>query len=145
MTELTCEKVCESAMAIFDAQPCELSLEMIENHLAVCPSCGDDIEQLKSLATRLSRQERRQLEADLWPAIRRELDQREYGQGLSHGWQTFVLLTVLLPAYRLVEIVPQFEISTLFKVIPLLVVIGVFCYLRENPFKINALLTLEEE
>jgi hypothetical protein len=65
--------------------------------------------------------------------------------GRSPGWRTFVLLTVLLPAYRLVEIVPRVEIGTVFKLIPVLLIIGVFCYLRENPFKINALLTLEGE
>jgi predicted anti-sigma-YlaC factor YlaD len=145
MTELTCDSVCEAAMAVFDGEPSELSLAAIENHLAICPTCGQEIEELKSLAIRLSQQERREQTKDLWPVISRELDQREYGAGRSPGWRTFVLLTVLLPAYRLVEIVPRVEIGTAFKLIPVLLVIGVFCYLRENPFKINPLLTLEGE
>ena len=144
MTELTCEKACEAAMAVFDGGPSELSLAAIENHVAICPTCGRDIEHLESLATWLRQQERRQQTVDLWPVIRRELDQREYGARRS-GLRTFVLLTVLLPVYRLVEMVPQVEIGSLFKLIPVLIVIGVFCYLRENPFKINPLLRLEGE
>ena len=131
-------------MAVFDGGPSELSVAAIENHIASFATCGEDIEQLKSLATWLSQQERREQTVDLWPVIRHELDQRE-GAKRSPDWRTFLLLTVLLPAYRLVEIVPRIEMSAFIKLIPVLVVIGIFGYLRENPFKINASLTLEGE
>jgi hypothetical protein len=50
---------------------------------------------------------------------------------------------LLLLGYRLVEMIPDRHLGLLFKLVPILLVIAAFSYLRENPFKINSQLTLE--
>jgi len=144
MTEPTCDNICKAAMAIFDGGPAELNSAAVEIHLAACPACREEIEQLTALAVGLSRLKRRQQAVDLWPVIRGELHQRQYA-GKKSAWRPFFGLSALLLGYRILEIVPRIELSTVFKLIPVLAVIGVFYYLRENPFKVNPMLKLEGE
>jgi len=54
-----------------------------------------------------------------------------------------VILGLLLLGYCLLEIVPNRHLGLLFKLVPILLVIAAFSYLRENPFRINTQLTLE--
>jgi hypothetical protein len=56
-----------------------------------------------------------------------------------------VFLGVLLLGYRLAEMIPDRDFGLVFKLVPVLLVIAAFSYLRENPFKINTELRLEGE
>jgi hypothetical protein len=56
-----------------------------------------------------------------------------------------MFLGALLLGYRLLELLPDRDFSFLFKFVPVLLVIAAFGYLKENPFKINAELSLEGE
>lgn len=152
MTEVNCENVCLAAMAMMDGARAPLSAEAIENHLASCAGCREEVAQLRALTESLSAQKRRHYTEDVWPAIGPVI-----GEGLgdvsgapektssSAGSIAFVILGVLLLSYKLAAMVPQAELGLLFKLVPVLLMIGVFGYLKENPFKINASLRLEGE
>jgi predicted anti-sigma-YlaC factor YlaD len=145
MTELNCENVCLAAMAMMDGAPAPLTAEAIENHLASCPACREEVEQLKALAGLLDAHERREHVADLWPTISARLGDREPRKASAAAARAFVFLSLLLLGYKLAEMIPEADLGLVFKLVPLVLVIAVFSYLKENPFKINAGLRLEGE
>lgn len=143
MTELNCENVCMAAMAIADGYQPELSSERIEAHLAHCADCRREVGQLRALSSLLDTQERRQQTGDVWNRIEWRLPDASTIRGTSQVPYPYMLLGVLLLGYRLVEMIPDRHFGLLFKLVPILVVIAAFSYLRENPFKINSELRLE--
>ncbi|MFN2511929.1 MAG: hypothetical protein ABR568_10865 [Pyrinomonadaceae bacterium] len=145
MTKLDCEIVCMAAMAMGDGYVSELSADQIEAHLAVCSECRHEIGQLRALASMLDGQNRRQRSEDVWRKVEQRLPDASPTQSTSQAWYLFVPLGVLLVGYRLVEMIPDREFGLLFKLVPVLLVIAAFSYLRENPFKINSELRLEGE
>ena len=152
MNELNCENVCVAAMALLDGQQAPLTTEVIENHLASCSSCREEVAQLRALTELLSGQKRRDYTDNVWPAIRQVINEgldaevaRQPEKTSSATTFAFVILGVLLLSYKLAEMVPEAELGLLFKLVPVLLVLGVFGYLKENPFKINASLRLEGE
>ena len=155
MTELNCENVCLSAMALLDGHQAPLSPESIESHLAQCQNCREEVAQLGALTELLSAQKRRDYTEDVWPAIRPAINQ-ELGADLagaaarpsgraSSTTLPFVFLGVLLLSFKLAEMLPQADLGLIFKLVPVLLVLAVFGYLKENPFRINASLRLEGE
>ena len=152
MTELNCENVCLAAMAMMDGDEAPLSTEAIENHLASCPDCREEVAQLRGLTELLSAQKRRDYTEDVWPAIRPLINEgldagvaRQSGKTSAAAALAFAVLGVLLLCYKLAEMVPQADPGPLFKLVPVLLVLGVFGFLKENPFKINTSLRLEGE
>jgi len=147
MTELNCENVCLAVMATMDGTRSPLPAEIIENHLLSCPGCRAEVKELKELAGLLAAQERRQHAADVWPTISERLaglaDSGPHKAGAAA--RAFVILGVLLLSYKFAEMIPDADLGLLFKLVPVLLVIAVFSYLKENPFKINASLRLEGE
>ena len=144
MSELNCESVSMAAMAIADGYQSELSSEQINTHLAGCADCRREIQQLQKLSSLLDTQERRMRTENLWPKLEGRLPNATL-KSTSRVPASFMLLGALLLGYRLVELIPDREFSFLYKVIPVLLVIAAFSYLRENPFKINCELSLEGE
>jgi predicted anti-sigma-YlaC factor YlaD len=145
MTKLNCESVCMAAMAIADGYQPELSSDQIEAHLASCSECRREVGQLRVLSSLLDAQERRQRTENLWQQVERRLPVAKPAPSTSRAWYPFTLLGVLLLGYRIVEMVPDHDFGFLFKLVPVLLVIAAFIYLRENPFKIDAGLRLEGE
>lgn len=154
MTELNCENVCLAAMAMMDGAQAALTAEAIEKHLASCPGCREEVEQFKALAGLLDAQERREQVAEVWPMISTRLAElptsmaggpRKAQNASGAAARAFVLLGLLLLGYKLAEMIPEADLGLVFKLVPLLLVIAVFSYLKENPFKINASLRLEGE
>jgi hypothetical protein len=47
------------------------------------------------------------------------------------------MLGLLLLGYKLIEMIPDRDFGLLFKLVPILLTVVVFGYLKENPFKIN--------
>lgn len=146
MTELNCESVQIAAMSIADGYPSEMSPREIEIHLAGCAGCRREVAQLRALAALLDAQVRRQWSDSVWPQVEQGLIPVATPSRPSvQAWHPFVALGLVLISYRLVEIVPDWDLSFFFKLVPILLVIAVFCYLRENPFKIETNLRLEGE
>ena len=145
ITKLECERTCMAAMAIADGQPSELSLQQIEEHLAGCSDCRQEVGQLRAVTSLLDAHERRPQTEDVWPRVERRLSDAAPAQRQSQVWYPFLILGVLLLGYRIVEMIPNRDFGFLFKLVPIVFVIAVFSYLRENPFKINSELSLEGE
>ena len=144
MTEFNCESVCMAAMAIADGYQSEVSSEQIAAHLARCSDCRREVEEQKLLTSLLDAQERRQRTESVWEHVQPRLLAAPPAHGTSQAWYPFLLLGVLLLGYRLVEMIPDRHLGFLFKLVPVLFEIAAFSYMRENPFKINSQLTLEE-
>ena len=145
MTTLNCESVCMAAMAIADGCQSELSSQQVEAHLADCSDCRRDVGQLRELSRLLDAQERRQRTGNVWKLVERRLSNAAPVQSTSRAWHPFMLLGVLLLGYRIAEMVPDRDFGFLFKLVPVLLVIAAFIYLKENPFKIHSELRLEGE
>jgi len=146
MIETDCENVSLAAMALMDGAPAPLSTEAIEQHLASCSGCRTEVAQLKALSEMLDPHERRQHRANLWPLINAQLaETANQRPPRTSGRHAFVLLGLLLLGYKLIEMIPEAELGLVFKLVPLVLVIAVFSYLKENPFKVNAGLRLEGE
>jgi len=144
MTELNCESVCMAAMALADGYEPEISRDQIEAHLANCPACREEVGQLRSLATLLGKQQRRQSVESIWPAIKTRLPQARE-QGKSSTMFPFIFLGVLLAGYKLVELAPDRDFGLLFKLAPIIFIVAAFSLLKQNPFEINSELKLEGE
>lgn len=145
MTEINCESVSLAAMATLDGRQAELSGEMIERHLANCPVCRDEVAELSALNVLLGAQKRREQSADVWPMVREQVTVAAPRKTTSPAWLPFIVLAVLLLGYEVIEIIPKADLGMVFKVVPVLIVLAVFMYVKENPFKINAQLRLEGE
>lgn len=145
MTELNCEMVCLAAMVILDGRQAERSAEEIENHLTNCPACRDEVKQLTALKVLLGSQKRRELSADVWSTIREKVVVQAPQKTNSRARLPFMVLAGLLLGYRLIDLIPKADLGMIFKVVPVLIVIAVFMYVKENPFKINTQLRLEGE
>lgn len=145
MTKLNCESVCMASMAIADGYQSELSSDEIETHLANCSDCRREVAQLRALSSLLDAQERRQRTENVWKRVEPRLPDASPAQSTSEAWHPFMLLGVLLLGYRIVEMIPDRDFGFRFKLVPVLLVIAAFSYLRENPFKINSELRLEGE
>ncbi len=145
MTGLSCESVCMAAMATADGYQSELSSDQIEAHLAGCFDCRREIGEQQALSRLLDAQERRLRTEDVWTQVERRLPDASPRPSTSQVVYPFVFLGVLLLGYRLAEMIPDRDFGLVFKLVPVLLVIAAFSYLRENPFKINTELRLEGE
>ncbi|HKO96468.1 MAG TPA: hypothetical protein VJU86_05730 [Pyrinomonadaceae bacterium] len=141
MSEIECEEILMAVMASFDAEEPSVSAEQIGLHLDACAECRTQVEQLKNTDQIFKRQERREEDADLWPAIQKQIVGRRQS---SFSWRPFALVGVLLVAYKLFEMLSDQALSFALKFLPLAIAIALFVFLKENPFKINSELMLEK-
>jgi predicted anti-sigma-YlaC factor YlaD len=145
MAKLNCERVCMAAMAMADGYQSELSSSQIEAHLVSCAGCRREVGQLRELSTLLDAQQRRQRTESVWNRVEGRLSDASSARSASRPWRLFMLLGMLLLGYRILEMVPDRDFGFLFKLVPVLLVIAAFGYLKENPFKIESELRLEGE
>jgi hypothetical protein len=142
MKELNCESVCMAAMANADGYSA-LSSDEIEAHIKTCPDCRQEIAQLRTLSSLLDTQKRQQHIVDTWASVAARLPVVRPEESAAPQRHLFLLLGLLLLSYRLFEIIPDRDLDWLFKFLPIIFVVAVFGYLRENPFKINTELRFE--
>jgi|SRR4029453_244622 len=140
MKEIDCEQVLIARMALADGERPDLSEEDLRDHLSSCKDCLAEVARMRSIDVILQRSSRADIAVDLWPAVSRNLDQRN----VRISWQPFVVALVLLLAYKLVEMVPEKDPGMAIKVAPLIIFGALMLFLRENPFKINSELVLEK-
>ncbi len=126
------EEVQMAAMAVADGE----SVALDEKHLQGCAQCRAVVEGMLADHAVIARATRVEHVLDSWPAIRCQLKTRRW---------PFLMLGLLLMAFKLVEFVPERQWSELIQVIP--VAIGFFAFraLKDNPFHINTNLVLEGE
>ena len=90
----------------------------------------------------LKQQARRGQDANLWPAVEKQLGSRLVPQisSMPFGW-----LGTVFVAYKLLEMLPERAPGLAFKLVPLIFIVGLFVLIKENPFRINSELTLERQ
>ena len=144
MTENTCETVCLAAMALADGEDSTLRPEEIEMHLVNCESCRVEIEQLQSLNHFLNSQKRLKPQAAVWPIIN-ERFRAKAGNAIPLQWQLLLLFVIPLFGHKFLLLMLQTAPSLWTRLVPIILVIAVFIYLKTNPFKINNELSLKGE
>jgi predicted anti-sigma-YlaC factor YlaD len=143
MKNTDCEKVLIQKMALLDGEKTDLSAEEINAHLAACESCQKEFERTENAIAMLKRQERRAPDADLWSAVEKRIIGKSES-GFAVKWQPFVLVGTLLVVYKLLEMLPERDLGWILKIVPFVLVVALFGFLKENPFKINTGLILEK-
>lgn len=145
MSEPTCEAVSMELMARRDGQPPSLSPDAVDGHLASCAACREEAGEMSKLGALLDSQQWRIADDDLWPLLERRLKAEEKGGGERTALYAFFFFGAALALYKLFELLPDHRIDIAFKLIPVIITISLFAYLRENPFKVNARLGAEQE
>ena len=137
---------CEEVQMAIMAQDCDehatLSQDEITEHLASCNNCRQQSEQMRAVDLMLQRQNRREYDVDLWPAIQHRISLQP---SKSARWQPFAVISLLLLAYKTFEMTAENPPALLFKLVPLILIVVLFVVIRENPFRINSELIMEME
>ncbi|HEX8736213.1 MAG TPA: hypothetical protein VF721_12870 [Pyrinomonadaceae bacterium] len=141
MTKTNCENVLMAMLAELDGEKVEISAEQKTLHFAECAECRQEFEKIQKTGDLLKRQARREPDADLWSAIEKRIEPK---CAPRFGWRIFLVLGAFLVACKLLEMLPAEELGWWLKLAPLIFVVALFGFLRENPFKINTELILEK-
>ena len=142
MNKLDCENALMEMIAELDGEKSEISIEQASFHLTTCGNCRQEFEQMQNLDSLFKRQKRREQNAELWSAIENRIGAKTE-TALQTIWKPFLLLGVFLVVYKLLETFSSLDFGWSFKLVPLIFVVALFAFLKENPFKINTELTLE--
>jgi hypothetical protein len=140
MKEVTCEDVLMSRMAAADGEEPELSKQQLSTHIAGCANCQHELHQFQALDQLLTGHTVSEPRVDLWPAIENRIAKPT---SAAFRWQPFALIGLLLVVYKLLEMLPARDLGLAFKLVPLVIVVLLFVFIRENPFRINTELVLE--
>ena len=137
MNESNCESVRIAAMALADGEHPSLDPILIAAHMAGCAACRQELEQLRAVSVQLTGASRRRYPVDLWPAVAIRL------AAPSRQKLVFLVLGILLVAYKFAEFAPSREFGLAVQLVPLAIALAAFRYLKENPFRITTQLKIE--
>ena len=140
MKEITCEDVLMSQMATADGEQPEFSMPQLSTHIAACANCQHELKQSQALDQLLAGHTLSEARVDIWPAIENRIAKRT---SAAFHWRLFALIGLLLVVYKLLEMLPARDLGMAFKLVPLVIVVLLFVFIRENPFRINTELVLE--
>ncbi|MBA2606592.1 MAG: hypothetical protein M3521_12240 [Acidobacteriota bacterium] len=140
MNKINCISALMAMSAELDGEKSEISVEQVSFHLTTCNDCRQEFEQMQNLDSLFKRQKRREQIVDLWSVIENRIVAQTASQT---NWKPFLLLGVFLIAYKLVERLSTLDFGWSLKLVPLIFVVALFGFLKENPFKINTELALE--
>jgi hypothetical protein len=144
MTDINCESILIADMALRDGEESPLGRQEIETHLRDCERCRLEIESLRTVDELLSSQQRLRQEPNIWPLVSARLE-ASAGSAPPFSWRVVLLFGIPLFGYKALLLILQAAPSLWSKLIPMILVIAVFGYLKANPFKINSELTLRGE
>src|SRR5687767_10453136 len=140
MNEVNCDDVLMAWMAESDGEQPTLAGEQISAHLKTCENCRQELAQHERVDSLLKSQARHQHDANLWPVVEKRLASRIVPR---IGWAPFALFGAIFVAYKLFEMLPEQAPGIAFKLVPLILIVGLFLVIKENPFRINAELKWE--
>jgi hypothetical protein len=140
MEEIDCENFLMAKMAEADGEKTRFAAGQIEAHLDFCKNCQSDLDEMQNIGDLFKKQTRSEANPNLWAAIEKRIDAQIVSKV---NLKPFIFIGVLLFIYKLLEIFSERDLGWEFKVIPLIFVAVLFALIKENPFKINAELTLE--
>src|ERR1700752_581701 len=136
MKELTCEDVLMSQLAVADGEEPFFSKQQLLGHIAAFSGCQHELKRLQALDQLFVGHALSESRVDLWPSIENRIAKRI-------SWQPFALIGLLLFIYKLLEMLPAHDPGLAFKLVPLVIVVLLFVFIKENPFRINTELVLE--
>jgi hypothetical protein len=145
MMELNCESVCIAALALADGETPLLQADQVEAHLRACATCRQEVEQVRAMTRLLAAQRRRKPQEQIWTMIEGRLNVAPVHPESPFEWRAVLFLCFILFGYKVILMFLEHDPGIWFRLIPVLFVIAVFTYLKENPFKINSELRLEGE
>ena len=145
MMEVNCENVRIAAMARADAEALPLPADQVEAHLVTCDTCRLEVGHMREMIRLLGVQNRRQPSETVWPMVERGLAAVPRNPKAQLTPLPFLFLGIFLSVYKVILMFAEHDLGIAFKLIPVLVVVAVFRYLKENPLKINSELRLEGE
>ena len=143
--EINCESISMAALAIADGETPLVPPEQVEAHLIACARCRQEVEQVRAVTGLFAAQSRRQPEEQIWPLIEDRLAVAPVNPPSPADWRPVLFLGVTLLGFKAVLMSVEHDPGFWFRLIPVLCVITVFAYFKENPFKINCELRLEGE
>ena len=141
MSDINCESILIAKMALRDGEESPLSREVIEMHLRSCDQCRAEVESLRAMDELLSSQNRVRQEINIWPRVSEGLEVPS-GNESSFKWRVLLLFGIPLFGYKFLLLLLQTGPNLWTKLVPVILVIAIFSYLKTNPFKINCELTL---
>jgi predicted anti-sigma-YlaC factor YlaD len=144
MSHIDCESVCVAAMALADGEESSFGAEEIELHLLKCEACRGEIEQMSATSQLLNSQKRLTKPANVWPIVSERLHATNESTR-RFRWRVLLLFAIPLFGYKLFILILNAAPSLWAKLVPVILMIAIFTYLKVNPFKINAELTLKGE
>ena len=144
MTNIDCESVRVAAMAIADGEKASLGATEIDSHLFSCEACREEIEQLRATNELLSFQRRLRPQANLWPKISDHI-QATAQSPEPFRWRVLLIFGIPLFGYKFFMLILQATPNLWSKLVPVILMIAIFAYLKANPFRINCELTLKGE
>ena len=143
--EINCESISIAALAIADGETPLVPPEQVEAHLSACARCRQEVEQVRAVTGLFAAQRRRKPEEQIWTMIEGRLDVVPVPAESPFDWRVVLFLGVTLLSYKVILMLPERDPGIWFRLLPVLFVIAVFAYLKENPFKINCELRLDGE
>jgi anti-sigma factor RsiW len=144
MSDIDCESVRFAAMAIADGEDSSLRAEEIEAHLFDCEACREELEEIRATYQLLSSHQRRRPQVNVWPMVSERVEATAESTE-PFRWRVLLLFGIPLFGYKLFILTLNASPSLWSKLVPVILMIAVFGYLKANPFKINAELTLKGE
>ena len=143
MSRPNCEEIRVAAMALADGEQAPLTAADMDEHLAACAACREEVRQMTALARLLSRQARPSYAEDLWPGLARRLEAAG-GAPLERRGQTAIWpLALLLGAYKLIEFVPDRSWPPVIQLLPLLIAAVWLVWQKQNPFRVEVDFSME--
>lgn len=141
MKETNCEEIMMLKIAEFDGGM-TVSSESANAHLISCENCRKELAEMQITVSLLQTQKRFEQSVDLWQAIEQRIEISSKKES-PIKWQWFVSLGALLIVYKLLEMIPESAPGFYFRFVPVALVVALFIFLRENPFKIKTEAILE--
>lgn len=137
-----CKETILSVMAEADGEIPLLSCEQVTQHLSRCKQCRREVNQQKETINMLQGQKRPVVDKSLWFEIEKRITEKPISDPV-HRRYFFFLLSAILVVYKLLEMIPTADLGFLFKFVPLIFIVALFYFFKENPFTINTELKLE--
>jgi len=126
-----------AALARMDGELPQLGEKEVLDHLANCQSCRDELAGLTAVFRPLNEQKRRAFPHDLWPEVEAALaSPAQVLPDYNYIVMSSIFGAILLVA-KVLEVSPGIAPGPLIKLISIVVTIGFFCLLRQNPFQIR--------
>lgn len=143
MNQINCEETLMTLLAELDGEETNFSSKQAAAHLTACKNCRQEFEQMQNTFNLLQNQTRREQDVNLWFEIKNRIG-KQPESAPKQNWKMFLFFGMCLVAYKLLEMIPDRAPGLVLRLAPFVLIVALFVFLRENPFKINTELIIGE-